>query len=116
MIQLEWSRVTCFASLIMIAASCCHQERIRASVSLIAPVSSRRLPLDECDERVFQRRLGVLSAPRARLELIRRAFGDLAAPPDETDAIAVLRLLHEVRRDHDRHPAGGERVDVVPEL
>src|SRR5947209_10889924 len=116
MIQLEGSRVTCFASFSMIAASCCHQARIRALVSLIVRSSSRGgLPFDERDERVLERRLGMRGALRARLELIGRAFGDLAAAPDESDAIAILGLLREVGGDDDRHPARRERVDVVPE-
>jgi len=38
MIQLDGSRVTCLPSLIMIAASCCHQLRTRVSVSLMPPL------------------------------------------------------------------------------
>src|SRR5438270_13321728 len=76
MIQLEGSRVTCFASFSMIAASCCHQARIRALVSLIVRSSSRGgLPFDDRDVIVLERSLGVRSALRSRIVLYGIAFG-----------------------------------------
>src|ERR1035437_1910416 len=50
------------------------------------------------------------------LQLGRTPRGDEPAVEDEGEAVALLGLVHVVRRDEDRHPARGrELVDEVPE-
>jgi hypothetical protein len=70
---------------------------------------------DERDEGVLERRLGRFGGSGARLQLVGRAGGDDAAAKDESDAVAILRLVHEVRGHDDGHAAPDHGVDVLPE-
>src|SRR5437879_3004491 len=47
------------------------------------------------------------------LDLCRRTLRDNAAPVDEGEPVAMLRLVHVMGRYHDRGPLFGEPVDEV---
>src|SRR4051812_5127859 len=56
------------------------------------------------------------AAAQVVLEVVGSALGDDAAAENEREAVALLRLVHVVRRDEHRHSAlRGELVDEVPE-
>ena len=57
-----------------------------------------------------------LSVLACDLQLVGRAGGDDAAAIDQADAVAVLGLVEEVGRDHDRDAALDHGIDVRPEL
>src|SRR5450830_825326 len=62
-----------------------------------------------------ERHLEETAGERA-FQLGRAPRGDEPAVEDEGEAVALLGLVHGVRRDEDRHPARGrELVDEVPE-
>ena len=53
---------------------------------------------------------------QVRLQIVRRALGDERPVEDEGQAVALLGLVHVVRRHEHRHaPLRGELVDQVPE-
>src|SRR6202011_3579681 len=51
-----------------------------------------------------------------RLDFGDGPFGQEFAEADQSKAVASLRLVHDVARDHDRGPAGRHFAEAVPEL
>jgi hypothetical protein len=74
------------------------------------------LALGQREEGVFDRGVGRLRAARQGADLGRRAQGQLGARRHDEEAVAVFRLLHEMRRDDDRRARQREGVDAPPEL
>ena len=58
----------------------------------------------------------IVATLELRLQLRRRAQRRDASVHHDRDAVAVLRLVHVVRRDEHRRPARRRRVDQLPEL
>ena len=78
-----------------------------------------RLPVvrfDETDERVLERRFGLLRRAHRRLQPLRRVDGDAPAAIDQRHPVAVFRFVHEMGRHHDGDAARHHRVDEAPEL
>jgi hypothetical protein len=65
----------------------------------------------EGEERLFQ----VLRAGH-RSDLVRRALGEQPAVLDEAEALAALRLVHDVARNDDRGAVLGHAAEALPEL
>ena len=73
--------------------------------------------LDQRDEGILHRRIGGSRRVAAlRLELVGRAERDLPAAIDQRDAVAIFRLVHEMRGDEHGHALLDQPVDVRPEF
>src|ERR1019366_5852995 len=102
---------------------CCHVRLARAGDGPQAPaeeigvLEARIAPHGRERRKGFRGERNLEESPRERaLQLGRAARGDQLAVENEREAVALLGLVHVVRRAEDRHPAcGRELVNQVPE-
>jgi hypothetical protein len=78
--------------------------------------SLRVMRADQPHEGVLERRLGQLRRDEPLLHRIRAAGGDHPSGIDDAQAVAILGLLHEMRRHQHRDAALGQAADTRPEF